>query len=453
MSSPLPARPAPDVRRARVAVAALFLTNGALFANLVPRYPEIKTGLDLGNATYGLAVAAFPAGAITAGLAAAALVRRFGSARVAVAGTVLTAAGLLLAGLAPALPLLVVALFAAGATDAFTDVAQNAHGLRVQRRHGRSIINGFHALWSVGAVLGGGMAAAAIALDLPLGVHLAITGALFSVVALVALRSCLPGLDGEVPDGAAAEAGTSTAPGSPARPDVTAGTAAVVVARTSRARTAAILAALVLVAVAGTLVEDAGSTWAAVYLSGSLGAPATIAAAGFVALVGAQFVGRLVGDRLVDRFGQRAVARSGGTLVLLGTGLALAFPSVPGTIAGFAAAGFGVATLVPAAMQQADELPGLRTGTGLTLVSWLMRLGFLLSPPIVGLVADATSLRTGLLVLPIAGAVVVLLAGVLTPRRPTPGRTDVVEHDRDRTPDRHDDPDHRTTPAPEEATA
>ncbi len=416
MSSPTLARPAPDVRRARVAVAALFLTNGALFANLVPRYPEIKAGLDLGNATYGLAVAAFPAGAITAGLAAAALVRRFGSARVAVAGTVLTAAGLLLAGLAPALPLLVVALFAAGAMDAFTDVAQNAHGLRVQRRYGRSIINGFHALWSVGAVVGGGMAAAAIALGLPLGVHLAITGALFAVVALVALRWCLPGLDGEAPDAVAAEAAATPA-GAPAGAEPAG--AGATLARTSRGRTAAVLAALVLVAVAGTLVEDAGSTWAAVYLSGSLGAPATLAAAGFVALVGAQFVGRLVGDRLVDRFGQRAVARTGGALVALGTGLALAFPSVPGTIAGFAAAGFGVATLVPAAMQQADELPGLRAGTGLTLVSWLMRLGFLLSPPIVGLVADATSLRTGLLVLPLAGVVVVLLAGVLAPRRAT----------------------------------
>ncbi|MGO1287198.1 MAG: MFS transporter [Cellulosimicrobium funkei] len=427
MSSPTLARPAPDVRRARVAVAALFLTNGALFANLVPRYPEIKAGLDLGNATYGLAVAAFPAGAITAGLAAAALVRRFGSARVAVAGTVLTAAGLLLAGLAPALPLLVVALFAAGAMDAFTDVAQNAHGLRVQRRYGRSIINGFHALWSVGAVVGGGMAAAAIALGLPLGVHLAITGALFAVVALAALRWCLPGLDGETPDAVAAEA-VATPAGAPAGAEP-AGTGAAL-ARASRGRTAAVLAALVLVAVAGTLVEDAGSTWAAVYLSGSLGAPATLAAAGFVALVGAQFVGRLVGDRLVDRFGQRAVARTGGALVALGTGLALAFPSVPGTIAGFAAAGFGVATLVPAAMQQADELPGLRAGTGLTLVSWLMRLGFLLSPPIVGLVADATSLRTGLLVLPLAGVVVVLLAGVLAPRRATSSPHHPSPHDR-----------------------
>ena len=427
MSSPTLARPAPDVRRARVAVAALFLTNGALFANLVPRYPEIKAGLDLGNATYGLAVAAFPAGAITAGLAAAALVRRFGSARVAVAGTVLTAAGLLLAGLAPALPLLVVALFAAGAMDAFTDVAQNAHGLRVQRRYGRSIINGFHALWSVGAVVGGGPPAAASALRRRPGGHLASSGARSEAAALAALRWCLPGLDGETPDAVAAEA-VATPAGAPAGAEP-AGTGAAL-ARASRGRTAAVLAALVLVAVAGTLVEDAGSTWAAVYLSGSLGAPATLAAAGFVALVGAQFVGRLVGDRLVDRFGQRAVARTGGALVALATGLALAPPSEPGTIAGLAAAGFGVATLVPAAMQQADELPGLRAGTGLTLVSWLMRLGFLLSPPIVGLVADATSLRTGLLVLPLAGVVVVLLAGVLAPRRATSSPHHPSPHDR-----------------------
>lgn len=67
-------------------------------------------------------------------------------------------------------------------------------------------------------------------------------------------------------------------------------------------------------------------------------------------------------------------------------------------------------------MLAADELPGLLPGTGLTLVSWLMRIGFLLSPPIVGLVADATSLRVGLLVIPLAGLIVVSLAGVLAAR-------------------------------------
>jgi MFS family permease len=134
-------------------------------------------------------------------------------------------------------------------------------------------------------------------------------------------------------------------------------------------------------------------------------------------MVGFQFVGRLMGDRLVDRFGERAVARAGGLITAVGMGAALAFPSVPGTIAGFAAAGFGVATLVPAAMHGADQLPGLKPGTGLTAVAWLMRFGFVSSPPVVGLIADATSLRVGLLVVPFAGLVVMLLAVALSPRR------------------------------------
>jgi MFS family permease len=92
---------------------------------------------------------------------------------------------------------------------------------------------------------------------------------------------------------------------------------------------------------------------------------------------------------------------------------------VPLTILGFGLAGLGVATLVPAAMHSADELPGLKAGTGLTVVSWLMRLGFLLSPPIVGAIADNTSLRTGLLVVPLAG-LLVLLASPVLPRRVAP---------------------------------
>ncbi|MEU4240529.1 MFS transporter [Actinoplanes sp. NPDC026619] len=382
----------PDLadRRARLAVAALFFTNGALFANLIPRYPQIKADLGLSNAAYGLSVAAFPTGAIVAGLAAGVLIRRFGSATTAAAGTFLTAAGVLFAGLAPAAVVFAAALFLAGAMDAITDVAQNAHGLRVQRRYGRSILNSFHAIWSIGAVTGGAMAAAAVALDVPVGLHLAVSGALLVTVALVARQFCLPGPD--EPESAERPAAGWSLPG---------------------ARILLIMGALVLIAIGGTVVEDAGNSWAALYLSGSLHTAAAVAAWGYIALVGAQFVGRLIGDRLVDRFGQRTVARAGGVIVAAGMGLALAFPSVPGTILGFAAAGFGVATLVPAAMHEADQLPGLRPGTGLTVLSWLMRLGFLLSPPVVGAIADATSLRAGLLVVPAAGVLVVILAGVL----------------------------------------
>ncbi len=145
---------------------------------------------------------------------------------------------------------------------------------------------------------------------------------------------------------------------------------------------------------------------------------------GYVALIGAQFIGRLVGDRMVDALGQRAVARSGGALVALGMTLALLVPTVPTTLLGFAAAGFGVATLVPAAMDAADRLPGLRPGSGLTVVTWLMRLGFLLSPLVIGLVSDAADLRTALVIVPIVGILIVLLAGVLRGRGPRPRRID-----------------------------
>jgi MFS family permease len=392
------ARPGLADRRARAAVAALFFTNGALFANLIPRYPQVKADLGLSNAVYGLSVAAFPTGAIIAGAAAGVLVRRFGSARAATAGTVLTGAGALVAGVAPSVWAFAAALFLAGAMDAVTDVAQNAHGLRVQRRYGRSIINSFHAVWSIGAVTGGAMAAAAIAAGLPRGIHLSVSAGLFAVVALVALRFCLPGPEVEPVDETVAEGGGPSGSGR----------------RAIGTRTVLVVAALVLIAMAATVVEDAGNSWAAIYLSGPLAAPVAVAAWGYIALVGAQFVGRLCGDRLVDRFGQRTVARAGGLVAAGGMALALAYPTVPGTILGFAAAGLGVATLVPAAMHEADELPGLKPGTGLTIVSWLMRLGFLLSPPVVGAVADASSLGVGLVVVPAAALLVVVVAGVLS---------------------------------------
>ncbi|WP_141617493.1 MFS transporter [Myxococcus sp. AB036A] len=406
MPSTSPQRVPREYRAARAAVAVLFLTNGAIFANLLPRYPQIKADLGLSNAQYGLAVAAFPSGAMVAGLAAGALIRRFRSSRVAVAGTLLTSLGVLVAGLASSWWVLAVSLFFAGGMDAITDVAQNSHGLRVQRLHGRSILNSFHAVWSIGAVVGGLMGGLAAGLNLHRGLHLGFSALLFAGVSLMALRYTLPGPEPIVTIEPEPEPAAAHLDSVPAR-------------RQPTGRIWLVIAALVLIAVGGTLVEDAGMTWAAVYLSGTLGATAAVASFGFVALVGAQFMGRMLGDGLVDRFGQRAVARAGGATTALGMSAALLFPSMPGTIAGFALAGFGVATLVPAAMHGADELPGLRPGTGLTVVSWLMRLGFLASPPLVGLVADAVGLRVGLLVVPLAGTLVVLLSGVLATVRAT----------------------------------
>jgi len=382
-----------------VATGAPLFTNGALFSNLLPRYPAVESGLDLTTAEFALVVIAFPVGAIIPGLAAAAAIRRFGAANVAVAGTVLTAAGLVAVGRAPALWLIVAALFVAGSADSITDVGQNSHGIAVQRGYGRSIINSFHAVWSAGAVAGGLMGTAAAANDVPLGVHLTVSGVLWVLVALVARRFTLP-------------AGMSVGPPLVEEHHATAGGAVPAWLR----RPPVFLAALVLIAMSGTMVEDAGSTWSAVFLTQELDTGPALAGLGFVAMVGAQLVGRVLGDPMTDRLGQRAVARFGAVLIIVGMGLVVVGPSAVVVIVGFALAGFGSATLVPAAMNAADDMPGMRAGSALTIVSWLMRVAFVVSPPLVGAIGDAAGLRAGLAVVPVLAVGTLLLAGVLRGR-------------------------------------
>ena len=398
-------------RAARLAVAALFFVNGAVFANLVPRYPGIKADLGLSNAALGSAIAAFPLGALVAGLFAATFIGRYRSSRVAAGGVVLLGFSIALVGVAPAWGVLVASLFVAGGLDAIVDVAQNAHGLRVQRLYRRSIVNSFHGVWSIGAVTGGLMGSAAAGLSVPLSAHLMATAVLFGGVALVSYRFLLTGPDdAERTVDAQLLAATDAHIASP-------GPACTRLRGVNRS-VLNLLGALGILAACGALVEDAGASWGALYLRTELGTAAATAGLAFVALQTAMTAGRLLGDRVVDRFGQRRVVRVGGALTAAAMGLALAIPTTATTLAGFALAGIGVATLVPATMHSADELPGLHRGAGLAAVSWMLRVGFLLSPPLVGVVADAVSLRVGLLSVVLAGLGMLTLGRVLVDRVP-----------------------------------
>ena len=137
-------------------MSTLFFTNAVLYANLVPRLPEVKERLDLSNAALGSGDRGH-ARRGAAGRAARAGVHpalRLGAGRglglVVLAVAAARRAAVRRLGRCSPLPLLVV-----GGMDAVVDVAQNAHGFRVQRGYGRSIVNAFHGLWSVGAVAGG----------------------------------------------------------------------------------------------------------------------------------------------------------------------------------------------------------------------------------------------------------------------------------------------------------
>jgi MFS family permease len=380
-----------SARRARGAVAALFFANGALFANLVPRFPELKAELDLTNAAFGTAVAAYGVGALAAGLIAGLLVSRFGSVLVAPASTIGIALNLVLLGVAPSYATLVAALLLAGSLDSIADIAVNAHGLRVERLYRRSILNSLHGLWSVGAVAGGSMGAAAAGLQIPLAMHLAIAAVVFTAVAIAVSRFLLPGRDD-------------------AELTPTAG-------RLPRLGLARSVLALGVIAAMAQVMEEATATWGAVYLREDLGAAAAVSGLGFIALQGTQTVGRLLGDRVVVRFGDRAVARAGAALAAGAMAGALAAPATATTVLAFGVVGLGIGTLIPASLRAADGLPGLPRGVGLSLVGTVIRIAVLASPALIGVTADATSLRAALVAMPLAAALALALTPALPARR------------------------------------
>jgi len=372
----------------------MFASNGAVFAAILPWYPLLTDRLSLSAAEFGLIVAAFAVGAIVSSALPAPLIARFGPNRVAVVGTVFLAIAIASAGWSPNGAVLALCIFLAG----FFDVAQNVAGIRVQDAAGRSILSSLHALWSLGGILGGIASTTAAALGLDMRLALAVAAA--TCVALVAGGAALVGDVARNRDVTAAAPAAVTAPG--------------------RWRgVAAAALPLVLVAVCGTMVEDVGNNWGA--LSGQQlgGLPLGASGVVFIVVVASQCVGRFLGDAMIDRWGRVRVARAGGVLIATGGALiALTDGGDPGPLlVGFALVGFGGATLVPSAYSAAARMPGVSEGAGVTIVSWLMRVGFLFTSPLIGAVAEAANLRWGLGILILVGAATVALAGALAPAR------------------------------------
>ena len=384
---------APGLSRSPVGVAIMFATNGAVFASVLPWYPTLKQQWGLDDLVFGFVVAAFAAGSLGSPVLPSLAVGRFGPRRVVFWGTV--ALALLVAGVGWASSGLVLAilLLGVGLVDAVVDVSQNVAGVRVESRGRRSILSSMHAFWSLGAVAGGAAGTAAASAGWDIRAHLAAVAA--SVIGLVALAVLLTGPVPEVPAAADGPGGVEKRPGP------------------GFGRIMLVTLPVALLATSGTMVEDIANNWAGLSSVELAGVAVGDAGVAFTVVLAAQMVGRFTGDRFIDRFGRVAVARAGGVLIALG-GLAVVAASGPGLLyAGYALAGFGCATLVPSAFAAAARLPGVSEGAGVTAVSWLMRIGFLATSPVLGALSAVTSLRRALLLLVAAGVVVAVLAPAL----------------------------------------
>jgi fucose permease len=337
------------------------------------------------------------------------LIARFGSGRVATVAGVLAAAALVTVGLATSWLSLALAMLVLGMFDATMDASMNAHGIGLQRQYGRSILQGFHGMWSVGSLAAAAVGAIAAGAGVPVSISLAAAAGVTAIMVLVAGRRLLPASVADAPHD-------------------TGGEEAIHLRSAPR-----LLRALVPIALLGILcvtIQGSAATWSAVYLADVLGQPAGIAASAFVVYMGAMVLGRLTNDRWVDRWGSTNVVRTGAVIASAGLVLAIiAAPLAAPLLAfgGFGAVGLGSSPMFPVMIGAAGSRPGIPAGYGVALVAWLVRIGLIFAPAMVGAAADVWGLAAALVIPLVAGIAIILAAPVMTGaprgRRRSPART------------------------------
>ncbi|MEJ5927473.1 MFS transporter [Corynebacterium sp. H128] len=371
-----------------IGVGLMFASNGALFASLLPWYPTLMREWGLSEATFGLTVACFALGSILSSAVPAPVVKRFGPQNTVIGATAVMAALLSLGGTLSSGLMLAVLLLALGFVDPIVDVAQNVAAVKVQDKVGFSIMSSVHAMWSLGAALGGAAATLAVG-EVAMMHHLLLAAVVAVVMATVGAR-----MTGALPADVAEEKA-----GKP-----------------RNLQTLWLVLPIVVVAMSGTIVEEVANSWAPLIAHQLAGVPVADAGIALTLMLSAQCIGRFAGDPMINRWGRVRIAQFGGALITVGAVLAIFSQGTALLYLGLGLAGFGCATIVPSAFAAGAALPGVSAGAGLTLVSWLMRISFLTASPIIGAIASVSSLRVALSLLVLGGVTIVLLGHKLNPR-------------------------------------
>ncbi|MFI9322197.1 MFS transporter [Kitasatospora aureofaciens] len=378
---PVPSPMAPGLRVGRAALAVSFLLQGTTFALLVTCIPEIQHRYGLGDGLLPVFLAAVPILAGVGSILSEQLVRRTGARavlRVVQPAVCLSLAG---AGLGSSLWQLALALGAFGLLVGALDASMNMLGVGLQHRYGRSIMIGFHAAFSLGGILGAGIAGLGSHYDLGLPVLFGTAGAVIAPLAV--LTGTLP----QPPAG-----GTSTA--GPAELGDAVREAAEAAARSIPWRP---LLPLCLAMACAYIADASVSNYSVKYLTDVLGSREDLAKLSYLGYMVAMLLGRALGDRAVQRFGAVAVVRGGAALAALGFGLAALAPAAWAGIASFTVLGFGICAIIPQVFAAGGRLFPADSDAAVARLNLFNYVGFLIGSPLVGAVADASSYRWALL--------------------------------------------------------
>ncbi|MFL6417434.1 MAG: MFS transporter [Bryobacteraceae bacterium] len=350
------------------AVISRFLLHGLIVSTWVSRIPSIQTALGLSNATLGLCLLGTAIGSVCAIPLTGWGIGKFGSRRVTAWSTIGFSLALAGPSFAMGAPSLFAALLLFGAMAGANDVSINAQGVAVESALSKPSMSRFHALFSIGGMVGASLGGLLASWQVRPEVHMPVAAAVFSVVSLVTAPFLL---HGEGRRNISSE-------------------------KLSFSRMPLTLLTLATVAFCMFLSEGAIADWTGVYLRTGLHSTAGVAATGYAVFSAGMAGFRLLGDSITARLGATRTVRAGALVAAIGLTVALVSSSPVFALPGFAITGAGFSVIVPLVFRAGAKVPSVPSGAGVATVSGSGYVGFLFGPPIIGMVAEGTSLRVAL---------------------------------------------------------
>jgi MFS family permease len=367
------------------AVAAMFLLNGALFGIWASRIPAVAERHALGAADLGGLLLLMAAGALVSFPLSGRMSDRVGAYRVMWVFAIAYVGALGLIALAPSYLALAAALLFFGATHGGMDVSMNAWASEVERHLARPAMSSFHAMFSLGAGLGAGSGYLAASAGVPLGLHFCVAGASFAVLCFtfgkIAWRSKTRLVETRAP--------IFLIPRGP-------------------------LFLVGFVAFCASIGEGGMADWSAIFLVLTTAATEAEAALGYAVFSAAMVVMRFMGDRATRMFGPVMTAQIAGGLATAGVLCAVVLGTYGFALLGFALMGLGYAVIVPLAFSRAANDAVLQPGAAIASVSTLGYGGMLVGPPVIGFIAELTSIRVAFGLLAVLAVMIVVFASSLT---------------------------------------
>jgi MFS family permease len=343
----------------------------AAWAPLVP-FAKARAGLDDG--ALGLLLLWLGAGSIVSMPLSGALAARFGCRAMVIVGALMLSIALPLLATLSSFAALIPALLLFGAGVGLVDCVINIQAVIVERASGRTMMSGFHGLFSVGGIVGAGGVSGLLALGASPFVATLVVVALVLVALMVSAAGLLP-------------YGSSS--GGPAF-----------------AVPHGIVLFIGVLCFIVFLTEGAMLDWSAVFLITVRDIDPAHAGLGYTAFAITMTVGRLTGDWIVRHVGRARIIVFGGLCAAAGLALATLVPGWQAGLLGYALVGAGCSNVVPVLYSAIGRQNAMPEHIAIPAVTTLGYAGILVGPAAIGFVAHASSLSVAFLI------IAVLLIGV-----------------------------------------